>query len=166
MNPNHFMECDKEQLSRFVDGDLSSEEKAQVENHLETCSHCRQQVETVEAVSKAFKKHVEQVAADTDFSALEKEVVNKALHQARYRDKGASFFTSLKFFVPAVATACLILFWGYTRFIAPPVVAPSAIINSFTGSMSSVMIFETPETKQTILWYHEDLDAESDSDAV
>jgi hypothetical protein len=46
------------------------------------------------------------------------------------------------------------------------VTAPSAIINSFTGSMSSVMIFETPETRQTILWYKEDADVESEHNAV
>jgi hypothetical protein len=32
--------------------------------------------------------------------------------------------------------------------------------------MSSVMIFETPETRQTILWYNEDTDVESEPDAV
>ena len=58
------------------------------------------------------------------------------------------------------------VFFIYTHFIDKPMPVPSAIINSFTGSVSSVMILETPETREIILWYNEDTDMESEHDAV
>jgi hypothetical protein len=58
--------------------------------------------------------------------------------------------------------AGLLIFFAYTNFVAKPAYVPSAIIKSFSGSMSSVMVFETPETRQTILWYNEETDEESE----
>ena len=34
---------------------------------------------------------------------------------------------------------------------------PSAIVSSFTGQISSVMIIETPKEHHTIIWFSEDV---------
>jgi anti-sigma factor RsiW len=137
-----------------------------VNDHLDGCHHCRQQVAAMKRFSKDFCDRVQQAADEVDFTALEKSVLNKAIRQRRPRGIPASFIASLKYTIPATVTAALLLFLGYSHFMPKPVSAPSAIINSFTGSMSSVMIFETPETRQTILWYNEDTTVESEHDAV
>ena len=61
----------------------------------------------------------------------------------------------------AWAGAGFLLFYIYTHFIAKPAPVPSALIDSFTGAVSTVMVLETPETRETILWYSEDTDMES-----
>ncbi|MBC2712768.1 MAG: zf-HC2 domain-containing protein [Desulfosarcina sp.] len=158
--------CDEALLDRYLDGDLSADEKARMEAHLEGCRQCRRQVAAIAAFSQDLRDRVQQATDSVDFMALEKQVLNKALRQRRSRGGLSTFIGSLKYTIPAAATAGLLLFFAYSNYMPKTAPVPSAIINSFTGSMSSVMIFETPETRQTILWYNEDTNTESEQDAV
>lgn len=159
--------CDDALLIRYLDGDLGPDEKKGMEDHLQRCETCRRQLAFFSDFSQDLREHVQRETDGVDFSPLEKEVIHKALYQHRLKRGPSRFIASLKFAVPAAAVACLLLFFTYTRFMVDPVPAqPSAIINSFTGSMTSVMIFETPETRQTILWYHEEPDTESEHHAI
>jgi len=158
--------CDDELLVRSLDNDLNAAEEEWLASHLEDCRPCRRQLSALSRFSHDLKKRVDLAADAVDFTALEKDVLTKALRQHRFSNGERSFVTALKYGIPAVATACLLLFLGYNHYFDNSGPAPSAIINSFTGSMSSVMIFETPETRQTILWYNENTDGESESDAV
>ena len=158
--------CDGILLDRYLDGDLGAEEKAQMTAHLDGCPNCRRQVAAMTAFSKGLCDRVEQAADSVDFMALEKQVLIKALRPQRSAGGFSKFVAALKYTIPVAATACLVLFFVYPDFRANPSPAPSAIINSFTGSVSSVMIFETPEKRQTILWYNEEPDVESDQNAA
>ena len=158
--------CDETLLDRYLDGDLDAGEKARLETHIEACRQCRSQVASLKAFSQDLRNRVQHVTDSVDFVALEKQVLNKALRQHRSRGGFSRFIASLKYTIPATVTAGLLLFFAYSNFVVKPPPVPSAIINSFTGSMSSVMIFETPETRQTILWYNEDTDVESEPNAV
>lgn len=158
--------CDGDLLDRYLDGDLSADEKVQMTAHLDSCPTCRRQAATLNAFSQGFRDRVEQAAESVDFMALEKQALTSVLRQHRSRGGLSTFLASLKYVLPAAATAGLLLFFAYPDLMDRPAPVPSAIINSFTGSVSSVMIFETPETRQTILWYNEDPDVESDQNAV
>lgn len=158
--------CDEILLDRYLDGDLDAGEMAQMEAHIAGCRHCRRQVTALASFSQNLHYRVQYAADSVDFVALEKQVLNKALRQNRSRGGLSRFVASLKFTIPAAVTAGLLIFFTYFNDVGKPPPAPSAIINSFTGSMSSVMIFETPETRQTILWYTEETDVESEPDAV
>lgn len=159
--------CDDALLVRYLDGDLDPDEKKGMEDHLQHCESCRRQVNFYLDFSQDFQTYVQRETEQVDFTPLEKEVINKALYQRRYKRSPSNVTASLKFVVPAAITACLLLFFAYSRFgVDHGPAQPSAIINSFTGSMTSVMIFETPETRQTILWYHEEPDTESEHNAT
>lgn len=158
--------CDGILLDRYLDGDLSAEEAVQMKMHLADCPICRRQAAVMNAFSQGFRDQVEQAAESVDFVAIEKQALTSALGQHRSRGALSTFLASLKYILPAVATAGLLLFFAYPDLMDESAPVPSAIINSFTGSVSSVMIFETPETRQTILWYNEDPDVESDQNAV
>ena len=157
--------CDEILLDRYRDGDLDAGQKRRMEDHLEGCRQCRRQVADMAAFSQDLRDRVRQAADSVDFMALEKQVLHKALRQHRFRDGFSRFTASLKYTIPAALTAGMLLFLAYSHYVAQPAPLPSAIINSFTGSMSSVMIFETPETRQTILWYTEDTDMDSEQNA-
>ena len=158
--------CNHDLLIRSLDDDLDAAEKERLAAHLETCRPCRQQLARLTGFSRDLGRRVDLAADAVDFTALEKDVLTKALRTRRSNNGGEGWFRALKYGIPAAVTAGLLLFFGYSQFMVNSGPPPSAIINSFTGSMSSVMIFETPETRQTILWYTEDTDVESESDAV
>lgn len=159
--------CDDTLLVRYLDGDLGPDEVKRMEDHLQRCGTCRRQLAFFSDFSRDFRGHVQRETDGVDFSTLEKEVIHKALFPHRLKRGPARFIASLRFVLPAAALACLLLFFTYSRFgVDPGPAQPSAIINSFTGSMTSVMIFETPETRQTILWYHEEPDTESEHNAT
>ena len=166
MNDSTVNGCDDVLLSRYMDGDLDAGAVDQIKAHLASCRQCRSQLAAMAALSTDIRDRILHASNTVDFVALEKQVLNKALHQRRDRGGFSGFMASLKIVIPAAVTASLLLFLAYTHYVVPKASAPSAIINSFTGSMSSVMIFETPETRQTILWYTEDFDMESEPDAV
>lgn len=158
--------CDEALLDRYLEGDLGADEEAMVKNHLDGCRQCRRRVAGMEAVSRQFRDRVQQAADAVDFMAFEKQVLNKALRQ---RHPGGGFFAfiaSLRYPIAAAVAVGVLLFFGYSRYMVKPGPVPSAIINSFTGPVSSVMIFETPETRQTILWYKEETDTESEQNAI
>ena len=157
--------CDADLLNRYPDGQLDPDEKAQFEEHLAGCESCRREIELLAFFSQEFRRRIDLSAESIDFTALEKEVVVKAVRQHRPTN-GSPLRTVMKVVVPAVATTSLLLGVVYWQFTRPSDQVPSAIINSFTGPISSVMIFETPNTHQTILWYNEATDAESEKNAV
>ncbi|MEE4111964.1 MAG: zf-HC2 domain-containing protein [Desulfobacteraceae bacterium] len=158
--------CDENLLYRYLDGDLDAGETAQVAAHVAGCRQCHRQVAALAAFSQNLRDRVHHASESVDFVALEKQVLNTVLRQSRSRGGLSRFIASLKYIVPATVTAGLVLFFTFSNEVLQPPPAPSAIINSFTGSMSSVMIFETPETRQTILWYTEETDVESEPNAV
>lgn len=158
--------CDEQRLNRLMDGDLGVDEMARMEAHLARCGHCRRQAAAMAAVSQHLRDRVRQATAQVDFASLEKSVLNRARRRRHHSGVGRNWLTALKVGLPAAVTAGLLLVLAYTHFLGQPAPAPSAIINSFTGPMSSVMIFETPETRQVIIWYKEELQAEGDSNAV
>jgi anti-sigma factor RsiW len=158
--------CDGVLLDRYLDGDLGAEEKTQMTAHLDACPDCRRQAAVMTAFSQGLCDRVEQATDSVDFMALEKQVLIKALRPQRSSGGFSKFVAALKYILPVAATACLVLFFAYPDFSAKTTPAPSAIINSFTGSVSSVMIFETPEKRQTILWYNEESVVESDQHAA
>ncbi len=158
--------CDDIRLDRYLDGDLDAGEMAQMKTHVAGCRRCCRQADALRAFSQNVRDRIHLAADSVDFMALEKEVFNKALRQYRSQGGLSRFIAALKYTIPATVTAGLLLFFAYSNYVLKPPPVPSAIINSFTGSMSSVMIFETPETRQTILWYTEETDVESEQNAV
>jgi anti-sigma factor RsiW len=158
--------CDEILLNRYLDKDFDEVGKARMQAHMGCCQQCRRQVAAMRALSDDLRDQVKHVCDGVDFLTLEKQVVYKARRKGHSRGAFSAFMASFKYTLPATVAVGIVLFFVYTHFVPKPAPLPSAIIHSFTGSVSSVMIFETPETRQTILWYNEEINAESEQDAV
>lgn len=158
--------CDEIRLNLYLDGSLGANEMAWMDAHLKDCPSCRRQAALLSGFAENFRRRVQQATDAVDLVALEKQVLTKTLLRHRSPNSFAHFLTWMKYIIPISLTAGLLVYFVHTTYIVKSSPVPSAIINSFTGSVSSVMIFETPETRQTILWYHEETDVESDQDAV
>ncbi|MCP4664758.1 MAG: zf-HC2 domain-containing protein [Deltaproteobacteria bacterium] len=148
--------CEPALVSRFSDGELGPEEHALLSSHLRDCASCQKTHRENQALSALFKASLEGELSQVNLHAFEQGVMDKI--QAGNSPWWMGFRDLLapkKILIPAAAMAAmLVLFFSLMRPLAP-VTAPSAIINSFTGEVSSVMIIETPKSRQTIIWFNE-----------
>ena len=147
--------CDPVEISLFFDKELGTEDYARVERHMETCASCKEILEDLRRLSGQVKGHIVNQLSETDYATVEENVLKGIERKSvpwwiRWREA----FFSKKTLIPVtgLAAAMLVLF---TLFRPQPITGPSAIITSLSGDISSVIIMETPKTRQTILWFSE-----------
>ena len=147
--------CDEELIHRYFDGELSREEHTRISSHLEGCPSCQKILQDNQAISTIFRDNLEREVSQADFGVLETRVLDQIRQKENpWWERITKLFFSNKLLIPATALAALILFFAITR--EPTTISgPSAIIEAFSGEVSSVMIIETPKSHQTIIWYKE-----------
>ena len=157
MKPEIGKGCDPKLIDRYCDEELSIEESNSIKAHLNSCSACRDMIEGHHKITEAFRTDINHAYAHTNFDRVEEQIIRK-IRKERLKEPPwfQRLFFSKSFYMPvsALTVALLIFFFIYNPLSPEPV--PSALINSFTGSISSAMIIETPETRHTILWFSED----------
>ena len=144
--------CDEALLSRYIDGETAPEDTRQIERHLPHCPGCRQFVQQQGQLARQLRREVTAARQAVDFDRLERQITGAA---AARRWQPRHWLLSWKLWLPVAATAAVGLFF-FTSLFQPPPAGPSAIINSFTGKVSSVMILETPQRHHTVIWYSEE----------
>jgi len=149
--------CDEGLLNRFFDQELGPDESDHIREHLKHCASCKGALQENQTLSAQFKTSLDQELSHADIGRIEENVLalirrKEAPWWTRLRD----FVVSKRFFVPATAMAAALFFFALLK---PPasISGPSAIVSSFEGDVASVMILETPESHQTILWISENL---------
>jgi len=160
--------CSTEQLSRFHDGELDARERRQVESHLPNCPSCRIVLEDFDRLGHLYRRQADQALAAVDMSALEQSLLTRMQQRGGASAGWRTWLKPTRLLIPVTVAALALVFFMIPRPFnsVPNGSAPSAIINSFTGSVTSVMLFETPNTHQTIIWFKEDSTANGENDAV
>jgi len=155
--------CDEGLLNRFFDQELGPEESVPIREHLKHCASCERALQENQTLSAQFKTGLDQELSHADLGRIEETVLTLIQRKeipwwTRLRD----FVVSKRFFVPATAMATALLFFALLK---PPesMSGPSAIVSSFEGDVASVMILETPESHQTILWISENVTSGGDN---
>ena len=154
-------------ISRFIDGELRPFESERVQAHLDICPSCRRTEETNRFFCEHFKKTVATERRRVNFDTFEYRLFSKIKNRpVSWKVRVFEFITLKRFYIPstALAAALILFFVLFSPTGLPP--GPSAIVTSFSGEMSSVMIFETPETHQTILWFNEKLSTNEEQHAI
>jgi len=148
--------CNAELLNRYIDRETTPEETQRVDRHLQRCASCRQQLQQQGELAQRLRREVSAARQAVDFERLEMRIVSAAGSPRAPLVHLLEMLFSWKLMVPVAATVALALFFFTSLFppTAPP--GPSAIINSFTGRVSSVMILETPQSHHTVIWYSEE----------
>ena len=154
---------DRQMLDRYFDGELTRDDAEQVARHLQACTACRGHVDR------------NQLLADGLRYAVDRQPLPEKLAwigQAGYRSpprpplwRQIRQWLDLRWAIPAGALAAAgvmgLMMWLPGSPQAP--VAPSAIVTSFSGEISSVTILETPHQRQTIIWINENGDTHEDA---
>lgn len=157
--------CDQSTLSRFLDCEVRPEGRSQIIRHLEQCRFCRHALKDHETISSLFKAHLAREVSRAEFESLEEEIIaSLERYNGSWLKRVLGFVTSKRFYLPAAAITTALAVFVYLRGSSTPVSRPSAVINSFTGEISSVMVIETPKSHQTILWYRETTTSNEDDD--
>ena len=147
--------CDSELISRYYDEELDQVERSQVESHILVCPSCNQILEDLKEISDQYGAHLERQSVGINTQETEKHVLDRLRRsEAPLWARVKETFLSKKILVSATATACVaLLLITVSRVPVPD--SPSAIVTSVSGDVSSIIILETPETRQTILWFNE-----------
>ena len=144
--------CDEERLSRYIDGETTPQERQRIDRHLADCIACRQYLQQQQQLAGQLHREVTAARQAVDFGRLAVQITDSVGKRPPLRDT----LLSWKLLLPVAATAALVLFFFTSVFQPPAPAGPSAIINSFTGKVSSVMILETPQSRNTVIWYSEE----------
>ena len=155
--------CNPETISRYCDGELPVGQIDRFRAHLETCRSCRQVMDDYKSVSRMASQEIIHRFPPETATNLEYRIMNRLKsgnpekEHSLYKRIGSRIFQIGKVLVPTTAMAAGALFF-FTWTHNTPVVeaAPSAIISSISGDVKSIMIMETPGTRQTILWIQEE----------
>lgn len=151
-----------EQISRFVDRELSNETLKAIEDHQKTCTQCRDLIVSYQAFGKQFSDH-----ADQKITAIDPEKIKAGLESKRTARPGLfkgwtrqNIYLKLASIV-AIVGISLAVFQSIPGTRLRPagpeaLIEPSAIVKSLDTDFSSVMIIETQKQKHTIIWYSED----------
>jgi hypothetical protein len=143
-------------LALFLDQEVGPDEHAQISEHLEQCRACRKALQDHQSVSAIFKERVSEESSGVILESLEEQVLTVVtMEDVSWWIKLREFLLSKKSLIPAAAATAALALFVYMMKPPAPVPGPSAIINSCAGEITSVMIMETPKSRQTILWFHE-----------
>lgn len=153
--PENMSLCNWELISRYHDGELGRMERSQVENHLLSCPSCSRFLEDLRGIADQYGGHLANQSAGIDTRQAERHVLDRLRReQSPWWTKAKKAFSLRKPLIPVTATAVMgLLLFMVLR--APVPDSPSAIVASVSGDVSSIIILEAPETRQTILWFNE-----------
>jgi RNA polymerase sigma-70 factor (ECF subfamily) len=158
--------CDGTFPDRYLAGEIGAGERTQLKAHLADCGACRRQMAAILAFFKSFRERVRHTCNAVDFVALEKSVLTNVIYQHRHPGRSVNLVGTLRYVIPIVVAAGLLILFANSSFFFDKTAPPSsAIIDAFSGPVSSVMIYEVPETGQTIVWFHESPDAQGEPHA-
>ena len=147
--------CNDQILSRFADGDLTIAEQHQVEHHLANCIDCREKLSRIGLLSDTCQSLLNESRFQKELAGLEGRIMGRMERPEGWREAVWNFFREKKVFIPVSAAGTIMaVFVTFQMFFTSPA-TPSAIITSIAGDVSSVMIMETPESHQTIIWIKE-----------
>ena len=145
-----------EDISMFVDNELSRDKYQGLAQHLEQCSRCSSLVKNYKTLSAAFKSHTQNKISQVD-SARVKQKLDLTIQNSKNKPLKNSFGlfgknTYLK--IASIAAILMITLFTFQNKLFTPS-GPSAIVKYVDTDFSSVMIIETQKEQHTIIWYSE-----------
>jgi predicted anti-sigma-YlaC factor YlaD len=158
--------CNTQQLLRYQDGDLTIEEQAPVAEHLTQCAECRRFLKQQQQIRVAVQRSAESVAAQIPRPDVEARLIARIRNQGNPEPAARTLWRPRRW-IPVGALVMTLL--AGVVFIGPwqetgGISEPSAIVESFHGNVSTVMILETQNTGQTIVWFNEIDEPNGESD--
>ena len=158
-----------ELLERYFDRDVTDQERAFVEHHLQDCQACQAELKSLEELQTMLKTPVDEAARQEDFAwvwqKIEREIQER--EKPSWRDSVRAWFDlSFPFrrrvWIPAVAAALLIIAIGSPLFFKEnPSQTELSIVEYVESHTNNVMVFESERENVAIIWLFEGTEGES-----
>lgn len=151
--------CTSEDISRFIDGELSLEQCRSFEHHFSLCPDCSHRVDRYKSLSSAFSRHADQKTmgkhetADLGYK-LEQTVLNS--EKKSHSPLSGLFGKNVYLKLATIMAVLMIGLFPFDEDLLKDPSGPSAIVNSLDTEYASVMIIETQKEKHTIIWFSEE----------
>jgi anti-sigma factor RsiW len=147
--------CDATLIERYFDGEVSRDEQARIGTHLAGCASCRRLLAGNREIGRLLRSQPDHCLGPIEKTVLKDRLVEQLRKRRRGAERDRLGLSNPRRWVPAAAVIGMLLA-AFIFFSGPdPGAGPSAIVTSFQGDYSSVMIVETPETRSTIIWFDE-----------
>jgi len=155
------LSCDLSLISRLHDDELFGVDLEHTKRHIQSCPYCSRALHDMERVSGHVKRHIEKNSPLTEDGSVEYYVLDEIRNNNSPWWIGLKdLILSKKIMIPATAMVAFALI--FVILIQPSFNGgPSAIVSSVSGEVSSIIIMETPDTHQTILWFDENTERQS-----
>jgi len=148
--------CNGQLLSQFVDGELTDAEQQWIAHHLTHCRDCRVELNRIRLLANKYQSIMDTSRFQKDLAGLEGRVMSRIKRPKAWRDVVWDFFKAKQVLIPVSAVGTILAIFVTVQMFFTTPTGPSAIVTSMTGDVSSVMIIETPQSRQTIIWITED----------
>jgi len=146
--------CESDLISRYMDEELEGDELERVNAHIAGCDSCRIRLSDYDKIGTGLKSSLYS-QPDTMTGEIADSVIESIRKKKRSGLRSWKDYILTKRTLVPVGLAASVALMILTVFNNPAPSGPSAIISSLSGAGSSVMIMETSETRQTILWFNE-----------
>ncbi len=156
-----------ETISCFVDKELNPDEYIAIEKHLKTCVKCSNIASEYMNIEGLYQNIVHEKIATIDTASIKDTIMGEVKKEKKspfvimpyfylYFYKISDFFKPQRIYLQMASFAAIIIFsmvYLHDQYVLPS--GPSAIVESVSGNLASVMILETQEDQHTIIWYKE-----------
>jgi anti-sigma factor RsiW len=155
-------------LEKYFDQEVTDEERRFVEGHLQDCLACRDALTSMEGLRTLIKAPVEEAIQQEDFpwvwQKIEREIrlQEKVSWWQSFRSwLDLSHFFKKKVWIPAVATAVVLLFLStQVIFKKTPSYSEASVVKYIESQTYNIMVYESENTKMTVIWLFDGGDQE------
>lgn len=158
MNKN----CNHDLLEKYLDNELTHDEKLFVEDHLKSCPSCQDYLKILERLSEMIKQPVYEATEKEDFSSLWNKIERRLQSRSTIWESIISWFDISYLFkrrllIPAIATVGILFFFLIPFLYKKTTSLPDFSVVEYVESQThNVMIYESEKAKVTVIWLFEE----------
>jgi anti-sigma factor RsiW len=166
---NHPCSSVSKWLEKYLDQEVTDQEKALVEDHLLDCSSCRDALKSMEELSNVMKVPLEKIARKEDFDRVwlkvRRDIRSEEKHswQEVFRSwLGLPMFHQKRVWIPAVAAALVLILVTVPLLLKKSPSLPVKFgVEYVESKTNNVMVYEVEKSKVTVIWLFEGPETES-----
>jgi len=149
-------------LEKCFDQEATGEERLIVESHLRDCAACQDALRSMEGLRGLIKSPVEEALQKEDFPWVWQNIEKRIRLQEKlswwqsiraWLDLSPLF--KRKVWVPAVATAVVLLFVTAQIILNKPSYPDASVVEYVESETNDVMVYDLEKAKVTVIWLFE-----------